>query len=105
MHFTGQESRGDAASSGRTSNGVNTTPLPLDRQPIAIVRKGEEKLGLAVDAFTSTQEIVIKPLNKMVRENRYFAASSIIGTGEVVLILDVSNLILSKRPYPVSRES
>ena len=75
----------------------NVPSLGLERQPIAIVRKGTEQLGLAVDAFTTTQEIVIKPLNKLVRENKYFSGSTIIGSGEVVLILDVSNLMLTKR--------
>jgi len=71
--------------------------LGLEKQPIAIIRKGEEKLGLAVDAFSTTQEIVIKPLNKLVSENRYFTGSTIVGSGEVVLILDIANLILTKR--------
>ncbi len=75
--------------------------LGLQGQPIAIVRKGQEKLGLAVDAFLTTQEIVIKPLNKLVRENRYFSGSTIIGSGEVVLILDVANLMLTKRTHSV----
>lgn len=75
----------------------NVPSLGLERQPIAIVRKGTEQLGLAVDAFTTTQEVVIKPLNKLVRKNKYFSGSTIIGSGEVVLILDVSNLMLSKR--------
>lgn len=81
----------------------NSPPLGLRSQPIAIVKKGEEKLGLAVDAFLTTQEIVIKPLNKLVRENRYFSGSTIIGAGEVVLVLDVSNLMLTKRAYAVER--
>jgi len=75
--------------------------LGFERQPIAIVRKGQEMLGLAVDAFLTTQEIVIKPLNKLVRENRYFSGSTIIGSGEVVLILDVANLMLTKRTHSV----
>lgn len=73
--------------------------LNLMKQPIVIVWKGRERLGLAVDSLMATQEIVIKPLNKVVKENRYFSGSTIIGSGEVVLILDVSNLILSKREY------
>ena len=74
---------------------------PMLAQPIAIVRKGQEKLGLAVDEFLVTQEIVVKPLNKLVRENKYFSGSTIIGSGEVVLILDVSNLMLTKREFIV----
>ena len=72
-------------------------PLANQTQPIVIIRKGEEKLGLAVDTLMDTQEIVLKPLNKLVRENKYFAGCSIIGSGEVVLVLDVANLILSQR--------
>jgi len=70
----------------------------LTKQPIAIVRKGKERLGLAVDSLMTTEEIVIKPLNRLVKENKYFAGSTIIGSGEVVLILDVANLILTKKP-------
>lgn len=73
----------------------------FERQPIVIVKKGQEKLALAVDAFLATQEIVIKPLNKLVRENKYFSGSTIIGSGEVVLILDVANLLLTKRTHTV----
>jgi len=75
----------------------DTAPLAHQTQSIVIIRKGEEKLGLAVDGLMSTQEIVLKPLNKLVKENKYFAGCSIIGSGEVVLVLDVGNLILSKR--------
>jgi len=79
----------------------DTPSLGLEKQPIAIIRKGKEKLGLAVDAFSTTQEIVIKPLNKLVIENKYFAGSTIVGSGEVVLILDIANLILTKRSKDV----
>ena len=77
--------------------------LGYEKQPIVIVRRGQEKLGLAVDAFLTTQEIVVKPLNKLVRENRYFSGSTIIGSGEAVLIMDVANLMLTKRAYSVER--
>ncbi len=83
----------------------DTLPLTYQTQPMVIIRKGEEKLGLAVDAFMDTQEIVLKPLNKLVKENKHFAGCSIIGSGEVVLVLDVGNLILSKRQDVVSRIS
>ena len=67
------------------------------KQPVVIVRRGDERLALAVDALASTQEVVIKPLNRAVRNSRYFSGSTIIGSGEVVLILDTANLMLSKR--------
>ena len=72
-------------------------PKALDEsQPIVVIKRGEEKFGLIVDALLSTQEIVIKPLNRLIRQNNYFAGSSIIGSGEVVLILDIVNLVITK---------
>jgi two-component system, chemotaxis family, sensor kinase CheA len=68
-----------------------------ENQPVVIIRKDGAKLGLAVDALLGTEEIVKKPLNRLVRENKYFSGCTIAGSGEVVLILDVSNLILSQR--------
>ena len=66
-------------------------------QPIVIIKRGEERMGLAVDGFLDTRETVLKPFNRLVRENKNFAGCSIVGSGEVVLVLDVNNLILSKR--------
>jgi two-component system chemotaxis sensor kinase CheA len=71
--------------------------LELERQPIAIIRRGDERLGIAVDVFLDTHEIVIKPLNRLISESKYFAGTTIIGSGEVVLILDVANLMLSSK--------
>lgn len=68
---------------------------PAKKQPVAIVRKGKNKLGLTVDAFLTAEEIVAKPLNKLIKENNYFSGFTIIGSGEVVLILDLSNVMLT----------
>jgi len=68
-------------------------------QPIVIVKKGAERLGLVVDSLSSTQDVVIKPLNRAVRESRYFSGSTIVGSGQAVLILDTANLIMSKRTF------
>jgi len=73
-----------------------------EEQPMAIIRKGQEKMGLAVDGFSSTQEIVVKPLGHLIRKNKYVSGTTIIGSGEAALILDISNLILSrKKPVKV----
>lgn len=73
------------------------------RQPIVVVRNNEARLGIAVDQLLSTQEVVIKPLGKVVKKNKFFSGSALIGSGEVVLIIDVANLFLSKKqtPFPV----
>ena len=75
---------------------LNAPKTLEESQPIVVIKRGEEKFGLIVDALLSTQEIVIKPLNRLIRQNNYFAGSSIIGSGEVVLILDIANLVITK---------
>ncbi len=74
----------------------NLPRLDLDSQPIVIVKKEEDRLGLAVDELGQTQEIVLKPL-RIAKEGKYFTGCTILGSGEVALILDTANLILSKR--------
>lgn len=64
---------------------------------IVVVHTEKNKVGLVVDSLLTTQEVVIKPLNRWLRENRYFSGSTIIGSGEVVLILDVTSLVGSKK--------
>ncbi|MDI6758156.1 MAG: chemotaxis protein CheA [Candidatus Omnitrophota bacterium] len=70
--------------------------LDQNLQPIVIVKKEEDRLGMAVDELGQTQEIVLKPL-RLAKEGKYFTGCTILGSGEVALILDVANLILSKR--------
>lgn len=72
-------------------------PLPQEKYSIVIVRRGEDRAGLLVNGVMSTQEIVIKPMHKLVRDKRYarsFAATAIIGTGEAILVMDVANLLM-----------
>jgi two-component system chemotaxis sensor kinase CheA len=47
------------------------------------------RFGLVVDDVGDTQEIVIKPLSHQLRGISIFAGATIMGNGEVVLILDV----------------
>jgi len=85
----------------RLSELFGTPLLSLEKQPTVIITRRDERLGLTVDAFGDTQEIVVKPLNKLVRENGYFSGCSIVGSGEVVLLLDLTNVTLSQKRLAV----
>lgn len=89
----------------RLSSLFGLSSVMSNNQSIIVVNREGERFGIAVDTFSASQEIVIKPLNKLIRENQYFAGSTIIGSGEVVLILDVANLILSCREHMQKGES
>lgn len=59
---------------------------------VVIVQAGDHKIGLLVDALVGQQEIVIKSLGKILRGIRQIAGATILGDGQVVLILDVNAL-------------
>jgi two-component system, chemotaxis family, sensor kinase CheA len=69
----------------------------MSSYPVIVIRKDEKRYGLVVDALLSTQEVVIKPLTKVVKENKYFSGTALIGSGEMVLILDIDQIFLSRR--------
>ena len=66
---------------------------PARRQSIVVVRHAGQRAGLVVDALHGESQTVIKPLGKMFRKAECVSGSSILGTGEVALILDVSVLV------------
>jgi two-component system chemotaxis sensor kinase CheA len=63
------------------------------RQSIVIVRHAGERAGLVVDALLGEFQTVIKPLGKLFRKVDCVTGSSILGNGEVALILDVPALV------------
>ncbi len=60
---------------------------------VVIAKKGERLVGLVVDELLGQQEIVIKPLGKYVGKTKIISGATILGDGEVALILDASALI------------
>jgi len=66
---------------------VNIVVLEADGQPF----------GLVVDEVNDTQEIVVKPLAKQLKDISVYAGATIMGDGEVALILDVVGLAQRSR--------
>jgi two-component system chemotaxis sensor kinase CheA len=56
---------------------------------IVVLSANDRPFGLVVDAICDTQEIVVKPLQKLVKRSSAFAGASIMGDGRVALVLDV----------------
>jgi len=59
-----------------------------------IAKKGERLSAFIVDSLIGQQEIVIKSLGKVLSGVRYIAGATILGDGNVALILDVNSLAL-----------
>ena len=59
-----------------------------------IVKKGDRLAGLIVDSLIGQQEIVIKSLGKYMSNNsKIISGATILGDGEVALILDTNALV------------
>jgi len=56
---------------------------------IVVVRAGKNRFGLIVDRLFDVEEIVVKPLAAFLHECRWFSGATILGDGQVILILDV----------------
>lgn len=65
----------------------------LDELLVVIVKKGERYAGMVVDELNGQQEIVIKSIGKYIKNHRIISGATILGNGEVALILDVNSLI------------
>ncbi|MDE3118647.1 MAG: chemotaxis protein CheA [Nitrospirota bacterium] len=63
------------------------------RESIVVVQYGGRKIGLVVDTLHGEFQTVIKPLGPLFRRLQGFSGFTILGTGEVALILDVPGLI------------
>ena len=60
---------------------------------VIIVRKGDKFAGLIVDELNGQQEIVIKSLGKYINNStKIISGATVLGDGEVALILDVNTL-------------
>lgn len=70
---------------------------PPDPEPesltVVIVNKGEKQAGLVVDNLLGQQEIVIKSLGKFISNSKIISGATILGDGEIALILDVNTLM------------
>lgn len=65
----------------------------IEQLLVVVVKKGERYAGLVVDELIGQQEIVIKSIGKYIKNHKIISGATILGNGEVALILDVNSLI------------
>ncbi len=86
------ETQGEAHSDA--GGAVNIVVLQADGRPF----------GLVVDDINDTEEIVVKPLGKQLKGIACFAGATIMGDGQVALILDVLGLAQEAAVISESKE-
>ena len=66
---------------------------PGRRQNVVVVRGNGTRVGLVVDQLMGELQTVIKPLGKVFQNVRGVGGFTILGSGQVALLLDVPNLV------------
>ncbi len=64
-----------------------------DGEIVVIVKKGDKQAGLVIDKLLGQQEIVIKSLGKYIHVPKMISGATILGNGEVALIIDSNTLV------------
>ena len=72
---------------------VEAKPLVDGMLTVVIVKKGDKMAGIVVDELRGQQEIVIKSLGKYIKQVKFISGATILGDGEVALILDTNALL------------
>ena len=73
--------------------GIESTKKEDENLIAVIVKKGDKQAGLIIDELMGQQEIVIKSLGKYINKNKEISGATILGDGEVALILDTNALL------------
>lgn len=71
---------------------------PQQNSYIIILQLLNYSFGLAVDGIFDSQEIVVKPLSRMIEHIHLFSGSTILGNGQVVLILEPNSFNVQTEP-------
>ena len=73
--------------------GIESTKNDSDDLIAVIVKKGDKQAGLIIDELKGQAEIVIKSLGKYINKSKIISGATILGDGEVALILDTNALL------------
>jgi two-component system chemotaxis sensor kinase CheA len=75
--------------------GMADTPQKKDARPAIVISGGEKKIAVAIDELLGAQEIALKKLPAPLIRVPFISGATIIGTGEVVCILTVNDIMRS----------
>ena len=73
--------------------GVESKRNPEDNMVVLIAKKGDRLAGFIVDELIGQQEIVIKSMGKYINKCKFISGATILGDGEIALIIDANALI------------
>lgn len=68
-----------------------------EKRPVVLVRTADQRMAFAVDAVLDEQEVLVKQLRKPLSRVRNVSGATILGSGQVVPVLNVADLLKSAR--------
>lgn len=71
---------------------IESKKSPEENLVVVIVKKGDKLAGLVIDELLGQLEIVIKSLGKYINKCKIISGATILGDGEIALILDANAL-------------
>ena len=71
----------------------NINQSESSRNNVIVIQYGGQRMGVIVDELLGELQTVIKPMGKLFKELKYFSGSTILGSGEVALIMDIPVMI------------
>jgi chemosensory pili system protein ChpA (sensor histidine kinase/response regulator) len=79
--------------------GRETTVAPNEQHAVALLRLGEDRLAVCADELSANQEVVVKSVGPQVARLAGVLGATVLGNGEVVLIINPVQLI-GRAPEP-----
>jgi two-component system, chemotaxis family, sensor kinase CheA len=80
------------------------SPADSDRFFVVVVKGATGRTGFIVDTLMGRQEVVIKPMEDYLQENSGFSGATILGDGNISLVLNVDELVVMAREKEAERK-
>ncbi len=93
MHHELIHLRGESIPVVNLRNLFRLDGTPPARESLVVVQFGHTRAGIVVDRLMGELQAVIKPLGQLFRHTRSVSGSTILGNGDVALLLDVQQVL------------
>jgi len=81
--------------------GEDIVPHLAKHTPVVLLRSGDDRLAIAVDEISTNQEVVVKNVGQQIARLAGILGATILGNGEIVLIINPVQLIArAPEPHP-----
>ena len=75
---------------------------PEDNRPCVILNIGNDQAGFFIDRLISQQEVVSKPMGSLLKRVRNVSGTTVLGSGDICMILNPPDLLKSLQQKPLS---